>query len=197
VFDTVRTLQFPDVARSILRTRGREGKFDIFVFFADEFSWEDDALESYFAGGKYGSQLLRTDPVEFWFFSLFRAVMYRWHRFHYVRHKSFDFEFTEGEATVVEGIVLQPITIQHFGGIKWIIFGSNRRHRCVVAQEDSRLFLVPSVERENQPYAFKTLYELVKHYQRELAWLQIDSEEVPPECAWLSSMLSTGDEIAL
>jgi hypothetical protein len=63
-----------------------------------------------------------------------------------------------------------------------------------VAQEDSLLFLVPSVERENQAYAFRTLHELVKHYQRELAWLQNDSEEVPPECAWLQSMLDPGED---
>jgi hypothetical protein len=204
VFDLARTLEIPNIGRACVGTRLRhDGGLQMVVSFNVDNSWEyaDSGTEEYavmiLPGGKFAAIVDGSGASPCSYSSLFRAAVYRWHRFNCVLSAGGIFSMKEGPAILVDTISVHIVKLHHFARVKFVIKSNDGTKWCFAVQEDSFLFFVPSVERDGQPYAFKTLHELVRHYQRELAWLQSDSEDVPPECAWLSSMFNPDEEIVL
>jgi hypothetical protein len=187
-FDLVRTLRMRSAYQRVLRAAETEGKRQLHASFFLSHMMDDLPAQEYcvvwLPGGKCALQLSGTTRIGPAYSTLFRAVSNGWHRFN--RTYGFCVSLKEGAGMTVGKIKVRELLQDDT--IKFRISSADRKRICFVVKEGPRFFLAPSIEREGQPYAFRTMRELVKHYEAELAWLQSDTEEMPPECAWLHSL---------
>ncbi len=147
-------------------------------------------------GGKYALQNVK-GVVGPGYSTFYRMLMNRVHQADCVRKRDVEkplVEMAEGAGIVVGKTKVREVTVTGMAGIRYRISNKDHSRCCFVVQEGAELFLAPSLERDGQPYTFKTLRALVKHYALELAWLQSGASDVPKECEWLEALFTVEPE---
>jgi hypothetical protein len=192
VFDLECTLRVQTRVCYLLYAGQVSRMWRLIVSFEEDYDAEDEAAEEYcvllLPGGKHAMERLQDRHVCPAYSTLFRAVVNLWHNFYCVIERGVyvgPSRMVVGADLFVEGVQLWEVQSRELSALRYRICDRYGRRRCFVVEEGSRLFLVPSVERENEPYAFVTLHELVKHYRRELRWVQSDTGAVLQDWASL------------